>query len=303
MDLAESFGYSNGAEDVPLLESVGRPVAVAPEQPLRDEAEQRGWPVLDCVPCGGGPGVADLIRTAAFYGSFALAFGAGLGLGVLDCSRRQVFEITGGVGADLGLSMAGIDIDVVSGAEYLWSARPCVFVFNHQSLLDPVLVMKLLRGGFTGVAKKEAKRIPLFCLLFQTADVAFVDRGDLKQAKWAVAPAVAKIRGEGFSLALCRKVAVRRRRSWAGSRRARSTSPCRLGCRWCRSSSATRGEVMWRRNQTLRPGTVEIAVKPPFDTSEWRVDTLDDHVAEVRDVIDRTLATWPGETRLPGRCG
>jgi 1-acyl-sn-glycerol-3-phosphate acyltransferase len=31
-----------------------------------------------------------------------------------------------------------------------------VFVFNHQSKLDPILIMKLLRGGFTGVAKKEA---------------------------------------------------------------------------------------------------------------------------------------------------
>jgi len=45
---------------------------------------------------------------------------------------------------------------VVSGAEHLWSTRPCVFVFNHQSKLDPILIMKLLRGGFTGVAKKEA---------------------------------------------------------------------------------------------------------------------------------------------------
>jgi hypothetical protein len=32
----------------------------------------------------------------------------------------------------------------------------CVFVFNQQSELDPILIMKLLRGGFTGVARKEA---------------------------------------------------------------------------------------------------------------------------------------------------
>ncbi|MGI8715920.1 MAG: NTP transferase domain-containing protein, partial [Solirubrobacteraceae bacterium] len=44
----------------------------------------------------------------------------------------------------------------MSRAEHLGSARQCVFVFNHQSKLDPILIMKLLRGGFTGAAKKEA---------------------------------------------------------------------------------------------------------------------------------------------------
>jgi putative phosphoserine phosphatase/1-acylglycerol-3-phosphate O-acyltransferase len=44
----------------------------------------------------------------------------------------------------------------VSGAEHLWSVRRCVLVFNHQSKLDPILIVKLLRGGFAGVAKKDA---------------------------------------------------------------------------------------------------------------------------------------------------
>jgi putative phosphoserine phosphatase/1-acylglycerol-3-phosphate O-acyltransferase len=82
--------------------------------------------------------------------------GAGLGVGLLRHSRRELVDIGGEVGADLGFALAGIDVRVVSGAERLWSARPCVFVFNHQSKLDPILIMRLLRGGFTGVAKMEA---------------------------------------------------------------------------------------------------------------------------------------------------
>jgi hypothetical protein len=31
-----------------------------------------------------------------------------------------------------------------------------VLVFNRQSKLDPILIMKLLRCGFAGGAKKEA---------------------------------------------------------------------------------------------------------------------------------------------------
>jgi putative phosphoserine phosphatase / 1-acylglycerol-3-phosphate O-acyltransferase len=45
---------------------------------------------------------------------------------------------------------------VVSGAERVWLARRGVFVCNHRSKLDPIVIMKLLRGGFTGAAKEEA---------------------------------------------------------------------------------------------------------------------------------------------------
>ena len=92
-------------------------------------------------------------------------------------------DITGGVGSDLGLAVAGIDVDVVEGAEHLWSARPCVFVFNHQSKLDVIVLAKLLRSGFTGVAKKEAANVPGFGQFFRLADVAFVDRANSDQAQ------------------------------------------------------------------------------------------------------------------------
>jgi putative phosphoserine phosphatase / 1-acylglycerol-3-phosphate O-acyltransferase len=53
------------------------------------------------------------------------------------------------------------------------------------------------------------------------------------------------------------------------------------------------GEVMWRGAQTLSPGTVEVVVLPAVDTSGWRRDTIDDHVAEVRQQFLETLASWP----------
>jgi HAD superfamily hydrolase (TIGR01490 family) len=46
-DLADSFGYSDSATDLPLLEAVGRPCAVNPDRTLRKVAVERGWPILD----------------------------------------------------------------------------------------------------------------------------------------------------------------------------------------------------------------------------------------------------------------
>jgi putative phosphoserine phosphatase/1-acylglycerol-3-phosphate O-acyltransferase len=59
--------------------------------------------------------------------------GAGLGVGLVRHSRREQIDIGGEVGAELGLAPPGIDVRVVSGAEHLRSARPCVVVFNHSA--------------------------------------------------------------------------------------------------------------------------------------------------------------------------
>jgi HAD superfamily hydrolase (TIGR01490 family) len=46
-DLAASYAYSDSITDVPMLESVGHPVATNPDAALRRLAAERGWPVLD----------------------------------------------------------------------------------------------------------------------------------------------------------------------------------------------------------------------------------------------------------------
>jgi putative phosphoserine phosphatase/1-acylglycerol-3-phosphate O-acyltransferase len=156
LDLERSFAYSNGDEDVAFLETVGNPVAVSPDRGLRAGAQRGGRPVLRCEGRPATPGPLELAGTAAFYGGMVAGMGAALGVGLLRHTRRERVDIGGEAGADLALALAGIDARVVSGAEHLWSARPWVFVSYHQSKLDPILIMKLLRGGFTGVTQKEA---------------------------------------------------------------------------------------------------------------------------------------------------
>jgi putative phosphoserine phosphatase/1-acylglycerol-3-phosphate O-acyltransferase len=46
IDLAQSYFYSDSHRDLPLLEAVGRPVAVNPNRRLARIAAARGWPVM-----------------------------------------------------------------------------------------------------------------------------------------------------------------------------------------------------------------------------------------------------------------
>jgi HAD superfamily hydrolase (TIGR01490 family) len=45
-DLADSWFYSDSHNDLPLLNQVTNPVAVNPDDALRVEAENRGWPII-----------------------------------------------------------------------------------------------------------------------------------------------------------------------------------------------------------------------------------------------------------------
>jgi HAD superfamily hydrolase (TIGR01490 family) len=46
LNLADSAFYSDSHNDLPLLEMVSRPVAVDPDDTLRQHAEMKGWPVI-----------------------------------------------------------------------------------------------------------------------------------------------------------------------------------------------------------------------------------------------------------------
>jgi putative phosphoserine phosphatase/1-acylglycerol-3-phosphate O-acyltransferase len=53
------------------------------------------------------------------------------------------------------------------------------------------------------------------------------------------------------------------------------------------------GELMWRGAQLIRPGTVEVMVLPPVDTSDWSPDEIGDRAEEVRQMYISALADWP----------
>jgi HAD superfamily hydrolase (TIGR01490 family) len=45
--LSECAFYTDSHSDLPVMEAVGRPVAVHPDPRLRREAQRRGWPIVD----------------------------------------------------------------------------------------------------------------------------------------------------------------------------------------------------------------------------------------------------------------
>jgi putative phosphoserine phosphatase/1-acylglycerol-3-phosphate O-acyltransferase len=278
VDLGAAFAYGPATERA-VLDLVGHSTVVGEPDGLR--------PDLPVASRGAVPPLEAIGGTLGFYGGFTTATAAAAGAGLLRGSRHRAINLAGSLGSEFALGVAGVRIDV-DGAEHLWSHRPAVFVFNHQSKLDPIVAMALLRHDFTGVAKAEAKQIPLFGQIFAFADVAFVERGNSRQARDALRPAVEKVRA-GTSLLMApegtRSVTPRPGPFKKGA----FHIAMQAGVPMVPIVLENAGELMWRHDQMVRPGTVRVVVHPPIETDGWSVATLGDHVAHVRGLFLETL--------------
>ncbi|HIG02251.1 MAG TPA: HAD-IB family hydrolase [Myxococcales bacterium] len=280
LDLAQSFFYTDSDEDMPLLEIVGRPRPLNPNRRLAQIAKERHWPVRR-FSSRGTPGAEDWARTALAYASLAPSLGAGLLAGLVSGSRREAINTGGALFGDLATSLSGVDLRV-EGEENLWAQRPAVFIFNHQSGLDLILMAKLVRRDVTGVGKKELLKNPLFGPLLAASGVVFVDRFNTARAIEALEPAVQAL-GDGLSLAIAPE----------GTR---SLTP-RLGAfkkgafHMAMQAGVPIVPVVFRNvldalpkdALVVRPATVEAVVLPPVQTSNWTVEGLDQEIKAIRD--------------------
>ena len=180
----------------------------------------------------------------------------------------------------------------MAGAERL-RLRPAVFVFNHQSGVDPILLCALLRGGFTGVAKHEVRRHPVLGPAFAFAGTVFIDRGDREQAVGALEEAVAVLRS-GIAVAIAPE----------GTRsHGQALGPFKKGA--FRLALAARAPIVpivlhdaWRvlpRDAwVMTAATVHASVLEPVPTAAWTLADLDARIAALHARFAAALAAGPG---------
>jgi putative phosphoserine phosphatase/1-acylglycerol-3-phosphate O-acyltransferase len=280
LDLDASYFYTDSHEDLPLLEIVGHPRPLNPNRRLAQIAKERGWPVRR-FHSRGRPSAGEVLRSALVYASVVPAAVAGLGAGLLNRSRREGINVTAGIWGDLATSLAGIDLRV-EGEEHLWSRRPAVFIFNHQSGIDALLMIKLLRRDMTGVAKREILRNPIFGPLFQVGGVAFIDRTNTKKAIESLEPAVEALR-QGLSLAVAPEGTRSPTPRLGAFKKGAFHIAMQAGVPIVPIVFRNALDALPKGALVVRPSAIEAVVLPPVDTSHWTREGLDEEIAHIRD--------------------
>lgn len=304
IDLRASYGYADTVADLPLLQLVGRPTAVNPHRSLALRAGQRGWPVLAFRPRPAArPG--DLARmVGALSGLFggatagmvahapaaALLRSRGSGQQSRAAHRRMIDAMVTQA-ADGAFRLSGVGVQVV-GSDNARAPRPAVYVFNHQSQFDMVVLPRVLRGGISAIVKKEAAANPAFGPLLRFTGATFIDRKDTAGSIAALAPVVQTLRA-GISVVIApegtRSYSPQVGRFKKGAFHIARQAGVPVVPVVIRNS----GEICWRNSMVVRPGDIDVAVLPPIDVSAWDPQDMDAEVEQVRQLFVTTLVNWP----------
>ena len=287
-DLDNSFFYSDSTDDLLLLERVGHPRALNPSERLERIARGQQWPVTK-FGSRGRPTLTQFIRSIAATTSLITSFIAGLPVYALTGSRRESQNFSFSLFADTASALVGMDLDV-TGEEHLWSHRPAVFVFNHQSKADVIIIAKLLRRDIAGVGKKEIKKeTPVLGTILELGGLVFIDRADGKSAVNTMKPLIDVIRNEGKSVVIAPEGTRSVSPTMASFKKGAFHLAMQAGVPIIPIVIYNSGDVAPKGDFVLRSATVKVEALPPVDTDQWSVETIDDHVREVRNMFARAL--------------
>ena len=223
-----------------LLRQPGRPAAAGaggparalnPSTKLDRIARDERWPIAK-FGSRGRPSLSQFIRSVAATSSLVTSFVAGLPIYALTGSRRESQNFSFSLFADTASALIGMDLNV-TGEEHLWSHRPAVFVFNHQSKADVIIIAKLLRRDIAGIGKQEIKKeTPILGKVLELGGVVFIDRANARSAIDAMARWSKPCKMKASRWSWPRRARARFRPDWRPSRRAPSTWRCRPVCPW-----------------------------------------------------------------------
>jgi len=290
LSLDNSYFYSNGSEDLPLLESVGHPVAINPDKKLLAEAKWNDWPVHQ-LDSRGSTGVLDLARTLTTFASILPSMAIGLPFRFLGDSEREATNFSIATWSHFARLVAGLKL-IVEGEEHLWTHRPAVFLFNHQSAMDILITASLLQKDFTGIAKKEIKRQPLMGPAMIAAGAVFIDRESSKDPKQVLKPAVDALK-DGRSVLVAPEGTRSRDEKLGEFKKGAFHMAMQAAVPIVPIVIHNAVDALPNKSMIVRPAEVKVTVLEPIPTTGWTLRSVVRHTRLVREAYLETLQQFP----------
>lgn len=288
--LDQSFFYSDSCEDLPLLDLVGKPRPLNPDEKLENIAAERNWPIQHFGPPA-KVGVKQALRNGLVFAGLVPSAALGLSVGMLTGSTRRGADTASRTWCDIACAAIGINVRVL-GREHLWSQRPAVFIYNHQSTADSMIVPKVLEHDFVGVAKKEIANAPIYGHFVKAMGTVLIDRSDSKLARAGLEPAFEALRN-GLSIVIAPEGTRSGSTTLGQFRKGAFHIAMQAGVPIVPFVVHNAIDVAPRGAKLFRPATVEVEVLPPISTDDWTAETLDERVHEIRNLFLERLGDSP----------
>lgn len=231
------------------------------------------------------------VMVTAFMSSFAVV------MSYISPGEEKVHHIAN-VWARILLWLTGVRVDV-EGMENAFLDGPRIYMANHQSDFDILIVLAHIPGQFRWVAKKELFRIPVFGKAMRNAGYIEIDRQHHENAMKSLEEAAKKIR-EGKSVVTFPEGTRSRDGKIKEFKQGMFYLAIQSGVPIVPVSIIGAHEIMPKRSLMIRPGRIKMVIGKPIDVSPYTIMTRAELITLVRDTIIRNFEGGGPSTKANG---
>lgn len=169
----------------------------------------------------------------------------------------------------------------IEGREHLTAARPCVFICNHQHILDALLVADFYPPRTVVVGKIELKKVPVFGWAFEKAGNVFIDRTDRERSIASLKELGERIRRDDLNLWMFPEgTRNRAEKGIQPFKKGAFHTAIQLGVPIVPVVTSPSWHLLNIFRFNLRPGHVAVRILPPIPTTGLTSDDVNDLVAD-----------------------
>jgi 1-acyl-sn-glycerol-3-phosphate acyltransferase len=220
------------------------------------------------------------VLVTAFMASFAVV------LPLISPGEEKVHRIAN-LWARMLLWLSGVQVDV-EGEHNVSPDRPQIFMSNHQSDFDILIVLAHIPGQFRWIAKKELFKIPVFGKAMKNAGYIEIDRQHHQNALQSLDEAAKKIR-EGKSVVTFPEGTRSKDGTIKQFKQGMFYLAIQSGVPITPISIIGASKIMPKRSLMIKPGRIKMIIGRPVDVSPYTIETRGELIDLVRGIIIRNF--------------
>ncbi len=226
------------------------------------------------------------VAITAFFSFWAVVFS------FFDNAENNVHKIANLWGKIL-LLICNAKVEII-GKENILRSKPQIFMANHQSDFDILIVLAHIPGQFRWLVKKELFNIPVFGTAMKGAGYIEIDRNNREKAMQSLDQAALSIRNGKSIMAFPEGT-----RSRSGE-----IKPFKQGTFYLAIKSGVpivpisiigSGEIMPKRSLKIKPGRIKLIIDKPIDVKNFTVENRQELITKVRNTIIKNYDCWRAE--------
>jgi 1-acyl-sn-glycerol-3-phosphate acyltransferase len=181
----------------------------------------------------------------------------------------------------------------VIGAENVQAQKPQIYMANHQSDVDILIVLAHVPGQFRWIAKKELFQIPIFGAAMRGAGYIEIDRQNHEKATISLDQAARKIR-DGKSVMSFPEGTRSKDGKVKAFKQGMFHLAIKSGVPIVPISIIGASDIMPKRSLIIKPGNVTLVIDKPIELKEYSIENRHELIEKVRNVIIRNCEEYRG---------